>query len=399
MKSGLIRYLLAIFILLPISLSARPGNQKFSFDFFGHTFNFTLDSTLILEYSDSLSQASISSFYNQANKGDYQPLVAALVSYKEKHKLNDWIFYQLIRKTAQQISPKADNYNRYTLYKWFLLTKSGYDAKLLLGNNRLFFYVKSDDEITDIPFFKDESGQQYVCLNIHDFEKINLTKEELFPIPIRVKEATKSFSYRVTKLPDFTPADYTEKSIEFNYKQRVYHFNVKVNTNISTIFKNYPVVDFDTYFHIPLSKETYSSLIPLIKNNVKGMSQKRGVDYLMRFTRYAFSYEADEVTFGKEKRLSPEQTLSNSKSDCDDRAGLFFFLVKELYNLPMIALLYPDHITMAVQFDKPIGSPIIYKGKTYSVCEPTPQIRDLKIGQMSASLKEQPYEVVFEYEP
>ncbi|WP_448635760.1 hypothetical protein [Pedobacter panaciterrae] len=120
----------------------------------------------------------------------------------------------------------------------------------------------------------------------------------------------------------------------------------------------------------------------------------------MRFTRYAFLYENDEENFGKEKRLSPEETLFSKYSDCDDRAALFFYLVKEIYNVPMIALLYPTHITMAVQFDTPVGGdPIVYKGKTYSICEPTPQKEDLGIGKMSADLKKVPYQVVYAYEP
>jgi len=399
MKLVGVKYLFVLLTMLPVTLTANTRIQHFSFEFFGHTFNFTLDSSLVQNYDDSLSEASIINFHNNASKGDYQTLINELAAYKEKYKLNDWIFYQLIRETAQKISPKSENYNRYTLYKWFLLTKSGYDAKLLLGNNRLFFYVKSNDDIFDIPYFKGEAGQQYVCLNIHDYKRIDLAKEELNPVKIKISGASKAFSYRVTRLPDFKPTDYSDKSIEFSYKHKVYHYNVKVNSNISTIFKNYPVVDFESYFNIPLSTETYSSLIPLLKNNVKGMNQKKGVDYLMRFTRYAFLYEADEANFGKEKRLSPEQTLFTDKSDCDDRVGLFFFLVKEIYNLPMIALLYPDHITMAVQFDKPTGTPIMHDGKNYTVCEPTPQLRDLKIGQLSASLKEQAYKVVYVYEP
>jgi len=399
MKSSSIKYLFVLLTVLPLTLTANTKSQHFSFEFFGHTFNFTLDSSLVLNYDDSLSEASILNFHNNVSIGNYEPLISALAAYKEKHKLNDWIFYQLIRGTAQKISPKSDNYNRYTLYKWFLLTKSGYDAKLLIGNNRLFFYVKSNDDVSDIPYYQSETGQQYVCLNIHDYKRIDLAKEELNPVKIKISGANKAFSYRVTRLPDFKPSDYSEKSIEFSYKQKVYHFNVKVNSNISTIFKNYPVVDFESYFNIPLSTETYSSLIPSLKNNIKGMNQKKGVDYLMRFTRYGFLYAADEANFGKEKRLSPEQTLFTDKSDCDDRAGLFFFLVKEIYNLPMIALLYPDHITMAVQFDKPIGSSIVHDGKNYTVCEPTPQVRDLKIGQLSASLKEQAYKVVYVYKP
>jgi hypothetical protein len=129
------------------------------------------------------------------------------------------------------------------------------------------------------------------------------------------------------------------------------------------------------------------------------MNQKNGVDYLMRFTRYAFSYEKDTENFGAEKRLSPEQTLLYDNSDCDDRAGLFFYLVKEFYNLPMIVLSYPQHITIAVKFDKPIGDVIIYKGNDYSVCEPTPQKEDLRIGESLPNLRKAPYDVVYSYNP
>ncbi|RZL34326.1 MAG: hypothetical protein EOO96_10200, partial [Pedobacter sp.] len=219
------------------------------------------------------------------------------------------------------------------------------------------------------------------------------------PVKIKIPEATKSFSYKVTRMPEFKPENYEEKEIQFSYKQKVYHFKLKVNEDVQKIFKNYPVVDYESYFNIPLSRETYSSLIPILKENTKHMAQKKGVDYLMRFTRYAFLYEDDGQNFGKEKRLSPEQTLLNKYSDCDDRAGLFFFLVKEIYNLPMIALLYPTHLTMAVQFDKPVGNFITYQGKKYSFCEPTPQSQDLKIGQISNNLKNIKYEIVYAYNP
>ena len=103
--------------------------------------------------------------------------------------------------------------------------------------------------------------------------------------------------------------------------------------------------------------------------------------------------------FGKEKRLSPEQTLLYENSDCEDRAAFFFYLVKEIYDLPMIVLSYPEHITIAVQFSKSVGNPIYYKGNEYSICEATPQRQDLKLGQSIPHLKKVPFDVVYEYRP
>ncbi|MEE1945541.1 hypothetical protein VRU48_10525 [Pedobacter sp. KR3-3] len=392
-----IAYKLLIIIGLAFSF-ASAKSQRYSFEFYEGTFNFEADSTIDIPFQAQLTNQSVKDFYYKVNSGHYQALVQALLDYRDKYKLNDWLYYQLIRKTAQEISPKAENYSRYTLYKWFLMAKSGYDAKVAVGNDQIIFYIRNNEDIADIPFFMVDD-KKYTCLNYHDYGKLFKREDTYKPVNIAIAEAKNAFSYKVTRMPEFKPEDYTEKQLAFNYKHKAYHFKVKLNNEVDKIFANYPGVDFETYFNIPLSRETYQSLIPILKENLKGMSTKNGVDYLMRFTRYAFLYENDEDNFGKEKRLSPEQTLLNKYSDCDDRAALFFFLVKEIYNLPMIAMLYPTHITMAVQFDKPVGNAIIYNGKSYTVCEPTPQQQNLKMGELSASLKNKPYEVVYHYDP
>lgn len=372
--------------------------QNRAFDFYGDTFNFTADSSLLLPVSTVASSASVHQFYDQISASNYKELVSVITSYQDQHHLNDWIYYQLIRKVAEQISPKADNYFRYTLYKWFLLNKCGYDARLAVGNDQVIFYVRNDEDISDIPFFMID-GKKYMCLNYHDYGKLFKQADAYIPINILIEEAKNQFSYKVTRMPDFKPEHYEEKNIEFSYQQKSYHFKLKLNNEVQSIFKNYPVVDFESYFNIPLSRETYSSLIPTLNENLKKMDQKKGIDYLMRFTRYAFLYEDDGENFGKEKRNAPEQTLLSTYSDCDDRAALFFYLVKEIYNLPMVAVLYPEHLTIAVNLDKPVGNTVNYKGKQYSFCEPTPQMQDLKIGQIAQKLKHQKYEIVYAYEP
>jgi hypothetical protein len=372
--------------------------QNYAIVFGDKTLNVEVNERMQVAFTSALSEQAIKDFYYTLNTSEYLPLVNALLLFKKQTQLDDWFYYQLIRKTAESISPKKDNYNRYTLYKWFLMMKSGYDARLAAGNNRLIFNIYNNEDISDIPFFM-YNHKKYICLNYHDYGKIDFEKDKVFPVNIIDEKARKPFAYKVSRIPEFKPENYTYKDIEFKYKHKAYHFKIKLSKELEGMFINYPGVAFESYFNIPLSHETYHSLIPLLKKSLKGMNQKKGVDYLMRFTRYAFLYEDDDEHFGREKRLSPEQTLFYDQSDCDDRAALFFYLVKEIYNLPMIALLYPTHITMAVQFDKPIGEPIVYKGKRYSVCEPTPQKQNLKIGQLGSSYKNLPFQVVYEYAP
>ncbi|CAM4379563.1 hypothetical protein SAMN06265348_114113 [Pedobacter westerhofensis] len=386
-------------LLLYAGLPVVQGQEKaVPVDFYGHNFYFVPEGTIAADLPKDPSAAAVKQAYTSIEAANYRPLIDSLLAYKEKYQLNDWLYYQLIRKVAQQLCPKEQNYGSYTFYKWFMLVKSGYDARLALSGHRMIFYVFNDEDISDIPFFEVD-GKKYMCLNYHDYAQSNLNDDPPVPVKIECPSAKNPFSYKVTRMPDFSPASYTEKKLNFTYDHQQYHFTIKLNAAVKTIFANYPGVDFETYFNIPLSKETYSSLIPLLKKNIGKMDQKKGVDYLMRFTRYAFLYENDQENFGKEKRMSPEETLSSTYSDCDDRAALFFYLVKEIYNLPMIALLYPRHITMAVAFSKPVGDPIWYGGKIYSVCEATPEIEDLPVGKLAANLKNVPYHIVYHYDP
>ncbi|MGZ5286627.1 MAG: hypothetical protein ACXWB9_05550, partial [Flavisolibacter sp.] len=148
-----------------------------------------------------------------------------------------------------------------------------------------------------------------------------------------------------------------------------------------------------------LSEETYSTLIPALKKAVKGLNEKDGVEFLMHFTRNTFVFKTDTEVFGGEKRLSPELTLLNDFSDCEDRAALFFFLVKEMYALPMIVVTYPQHVSIAVKFNKPIGNTVLYNGSRYSICEPSPQKKELGIGQIIPELRNTPYEISYAYTP
>ena len=384
---------------MPNQTKAQSLQDAIQFDFYGEHIQIPYNSSMYVRYAEPLTEKSLQQFYRNISTATYTPLLTTLKDYKTQLQLDDWLFYQLIRKTAEKISPKQINYHEYTLYKWYLLSQCGYDATLKTNGNKLLFYVQSNDNIYNVPYYL-KDGKQYVCLNYHDYgANINFEEEQFNTEALSNTTKCKSFTYKVTRLPGFHPQDYNEKDLKFVYNESNYNFKIKLNTQVKNIFANYPVVDYESYFNIPMSNETYASLIPLLKKNLHGLNTKNGVDYLIHFTRYAFLFQKDEEVFGQEKRFSPEQTLLYEQSDCEDRVALLFFLVKEIYNLPMIVVTFPEHVTLAVKFDKPIGKPIIYNGEKYTVCEPTPQKQELNMGQLMPQLKGTDYEVVYNYKP
>lgn len=396
MKSA-VRHILLLYIGISC-IGTLWAQQLDTIDFFKEPFIFDKSTTPQIQIEGETNENSINAFYKHIESEGYDRLVHQLRTFKQQKGLNDWLYYQLIRQVSESISPKSDDYHRYTLYKWYLMNKSGYDARLAVGDGQVIFYIKNKEDISDIPFFVID-GQQFTCLNYHDYGRLFKRADVYRPVSIRVPGAEGHFSYKIAEMPEFKDESYAVKNVNFQYQDKVYEFDIKVNDHVAGIFKNYPGVDFETYFNIPLTKVTYQSLIPVLRDNIKEMDTKGGVDYLMRFTRYAFLYENDDINFGIEKRLSPEQTLINNYSDCDDRAALFFFLVKEIYNLPMIAILYPTHITMAVQFEHKIGDAIEYEGQYFSICEPTPQGQNLNIGELADKYKNEKYKIVYHYRP
>ena len=373
--------------------------EKFTVQYFGDTI--TVHSKIEfpeIESKKNLTEQDVINFYTQSIQLNFEPLVDTMVAYKNRYLLDDWLFYQLIRRTAEQLCAKRKNFEYYTIYKWLLLAHCGYNAQLAFINEKLLLYVQSNDNVYDIPLFT-LKNKQFICLNIHDFVKINFKESELKKVNIEVANADKPFSYKINTIPDFKEKYINEKDVFFRYHRRLNSFKITINEQMEILFNNYPCVDFDFYFNIPVSQKTYNSLMPFLKKAVKKMSQKKGVDYLMQFTRNAFLYETDQRNFGAEKRLSPEQTLMNTYSDCDDRVSLFYYLVKEIYNLPMIVVLYPTHVVIAVELVKPAGEPLEYKGRKFTFCEPTPQKDNLPIGKLMSKYKNVDYKIAFEYIP
>jgi hypothetical protein len=322
---------------------------------------------------------------------------AAAEKTRNELKLSDWFTYQLIRKIANSIIPKQDDFLGYTLTKASLLKQLGYATLLGWDGANLLLYVKTNDEIYNLPI-KVYKSDHYVCINHHDFsfsEAIPFSALELIG---NNNLEGKPFLFAIEEIPSFPAHETVEKILQYEYKTKTYYAPIRINQNMQQFFINYPVTNYSTQFNIPLNKLTRETLINNLKEQTKGMKTRQGVEFLMHFTRSAFTFANDADFFGREKRLSPEETLLYEKSDCEDRAALFFYLVKELYNLPMLVLAYKDHVNVAVKIDGK-GYTIRHKDTDFTICEPTPQKKSMGIGQISHERKKAPFEIAYAYEP
>jgi hypothetical protein len=325
-------------------------------------------------------------------------ILQQMQSVREELGLCDWLQYQLIRKVAERLAPKQVDYYRYTTVKYHLLRASGYDPILVIGANRILLYVRSPDPVYNLSY-RMVDDRQYVCLNAHDYGFQPGTGGQVIDVLRETCPRMRDFHYAIDRIPVFPASAYETLELQFEYARKTETLHIRVNPELKSIFANYPVTDYQNQFNIPVSRETAESLLGQLRNRLKGMDLRKGIAYLQQFTREAFPFARDTDVFGREKRLSPEETLLYSNSDCEDRSALFFWLVRELYDRPMVVISYEDHVTVAVDMGEQPGHSIQYHGKDYTICEPTPQRMNLPPGRIIHGIHDRPSEICYAYEP
>jgi hypothetical protein len=392
------RFVLLITVLT-LSIKSVSGNPKYSdtvtIDYFGKSYTIQLDKDIIrtsirkITAEDTKYVDSLHHYLKTSTK--------QISQIKESLSLPDWLVYQLVRRLAEQIYSKYDNYMYYTVLKWALLSESGYDPIVFRSKNKILLYIQSPDIIYNLPI-KTIGNKQYVCLNYHDYgHEIQFDSEQFSQQFNFSKKEVMEFHYTMKSLPSFQSESYIEKNIFFTYKNQKQEYSVLINSEIQDYFTNYPVTEYRYQFNIPFSDITYNSLIPKLKAKLKKSSIEKGVEYLMVFVRDGFQFETDTKLFGREKRLSAEETLAYNSSDCEDRSALFFLLVKEIYNVPMAIVSYPEHVNVAVLLPKKNGKQILVDNLSLTICEPTPQKKKRGIGWMPRVIRKQPYEIAYFY--
>jgi hypothetical protein len=324
-------------------------------------------------------------------------LIPEMQELRNRQNLCDWFYYQLIRRVADRIIPKSTDYHGYTMAKWHLLRASGFEPLVVLEGSRIWLYIRTEDIVYNLPG-RMIDGKQFICINAHDYG----FDEHRAPdngSRLASSSSTKSFRFGIDKLPEFPTAAYENKSFAFHVGKRQEKLDISLNTALPGLLKNYPVTDYRHHFNIPLSKQTHASIVSQLREKLARMDTHRGIEYLLQFTRHAFPFAADTEVFGRERRYSPEETLLYQSSDCEDRAALFFYLVRELYDLPMVVLTFPNHVSVAVDLKDNRGKVVRYEGREYTLCEPTPQRKDLRPGEALKGVHDGPYEISYAYRP
>jgi len=346
---------------IPKIVDVDNSKKDVKFDFFGEELGFDIAKNMKTAQFYPQNQEGISNFFTVLASSEYGYLIKDIKKIKEKMRLNDWGIYLLVMKLGKTLYVSPD---KSKLFSWFVFNKLGYDVKVGLAHKHIVMMHYSKKVIYSTPSYTFSKRKFYV---VSQYAKGSVgrvyTYDKSYP------KARKALDLSMDALPVF-PNKMKRKTLFFKQYDKKYTIPFAYNQNLLDFMSTYPQADYSTFFNAPMENETYDMVAKDIKRYIDGKKASVAMNFVLNFVQNAFVYEVDEEQFGREKVMFAEETLCYDKSDCEDRAILFAYLIKKLFHVGVIGVKYKDHMATALYI--PMKGDSVRKGrKKYVIADPT----------------------------
>ena len=344
--------------ILPIPVYVKKG---INFDFFGTKIGVDIPLKMKQAKFYPNNQQGIVNFFSVMASSDYDGLLDTIKTIQKELNLNDWGINVFVKELSKNIFLNNDD---ATLFRWFILNKLSYDVRVALSGGHTLLLQSSKQIIYATPTYTLDSKKYYLIDN-YNKESVGriYTYERNYP------DADKKLDFSLKTLPNFS-RDELVKNLRYKYFGKEYKISYHLNKNLLAFMDTYPQVDYKVYFNAPLETSTYLELAKSLKVYLEGKKASEAINILLHFVQKAFDYESDQEQFGHEKVMFAEQTLYYKKSDCEDRAVLFAYLVKKMLHISVVGVKYSDHMSTALYI--PLRGDSVKVGrKKFIIADPT----------------------------
>ena len=335
-----------------------PPTSMVSFDWCG--MNMQLPDAKISGNLNVLSKESLVAYLEEVGNSRLdKDVIPQLINAANVYNLNDWCVFMFIESYVKKIKSNA-NKNTRNFICWYMLASLGYDVRLSVNGNNLFYlvrfqqlvYARSYIKINDIPYYIWGEGE--------------LDKNGGLSTPEVTEEVGNSVNLVITK-PLTIP--YRAKKFTHTFAGRT--LSVEVNENIIQVMKRFPQIPIPAYAMSSGDNKMRSQVLTQMKQFIQGMNELEAANFMLQFIQ-SFDYATDDEQFGYEKPFFIEEILYYPKCDCEDRSIFYYFLVTKLLGNSVHLVSYPNHECTAVNFSQQLNADsYIYQGKQYVICDPT----------------------------
>ena len=345
-----------------VTKPTQPFIQKNTIiNFYGVNVGFDIGENMKKARFYPTDQNGVIEMFNALASSDATSVTEQVQAVQKQLNLNDWGVAQLLKKLAKKVYLHKDE---QVLFRWFFLSKLGYDVKVGTLGSHVALLQKTKQTIFSTPRYKLDGSYYYAIDYVN-----GANPGEVFTYEKHYPGADKVLDFSLSQSPKF-PYEPVVKELHFTNAHERYTFTIHPNQNLLDFMHSYPQVDYAIYFNAVIDPKLYRELATQIRAKINGKKAAYSLNFVLHFVQSAFEYQRDQDQFGKEKVMFAEETLSYAKSDCEDRAVLFAKLVKKLFGYGVVGVKYADHMSTALAI--PIhGDSVRFGRRKYVIADPT----------------------------
>lgn len=302
------------------------------------------------------------------------PFASRLTDLCDSLNFPDWLRLKLVGEIAKRASNKN---NQKVFTAMILLRAMGYNAGIILLSRQWRLAIEIDQKIFFATLFE-EQKKRYAIYDVERGELVKVAGEsdgfyDANETLGKVLEPLALFQDGLPTLP-YAPI---QKSITWKFGIETYTLTYTLNRNMVKYLEERPQTDVATYFNESVSSDIIQAVVEPLKKIVqeKGFYARQAVAFLHAFVLNGFAYKDDMKTKRGEHTSSIHETLVSDFSDCEDRSILLAALIRGVLGLEVVALEFPNHITLAVHLPDfvPEEQDEVYRynGKQYLSADPS----------------------------
>lgn len=344
----------------PIAPSALPN---MSFSFYGMKLSAVLCHAQTIDDIEHQAIAKVWNAYRQDRV--MKDVIRSLQSLTIAYGLNDWFTFELVRNYTEST---CKNLASKIVLQHFLLVNMGYDIRLSSCGNQLLLLVPFNQQVYERSYLFIDGKKYYV---FYDDSTSKVQNAGIYTCRLP-NETDKGRNIDLT-IRGGNIGIKTGVAHRFSMSDGKISLQGSVDEGTMEAIRRYPQMDIPFYAMSTIDSNFHRSLLTQVKEQIQGCSEKESVYRILHFVQYAFDYATDGEQHGYEKPYFIEENFYYPKNDCEDRAILFAFLVRNVLGLDVHLVQYPGHECTAVNFttSQMNGDGYMYKGKAFYICDPT----------------------------
>ncbi len=314
----------------------------------------------------TIDEDSISTSWQKMAERKQPKLLTQLTSYAEELNLDDWaraiLTYQAIERLAEGLSQ-----NEVNLYTWYYIVQQGFDSRIGYQGRMIYLLMKVDQPLYGQKFFRFGEDKYYFI----NFAEQGQLGHQIKTYQNQHAQAKAGIQINLGQVPKLNGPQ-VSRELKFRYAGQEHKVLVPYHQKYVELLNYYPQMDLQHYFQTELEAESKQALLSYLAEAIAGKTEQQALNFLLRFVQKSLAYQTDDQQFNEENFLLATETLHYPYADCEDRAVLFAYLVKNLLGNKIIGVLYKGHIATAIKTNSEIdGAGYRVNGEKYLVADPT----------------------------